>query len=83
MSLAIMLPLSFAGLGIREGTLVFLFAQYGIRPDISMALSLLFFSRNVATSLAGGFIEFKNLIFTGRPAGEKDPSALKINKESL
>ncbi len=63
MSLAIMLPLSFAGLGIREGTLVILFGQYGVKPDVSMALSFLFFSRNIFTSLIGGLIEFKEFTF--------------------
>jgi uncharacterized protein (TIRG00374 family) len=62
MSLAVMLPLSFAGLGIREGTLVFLFGQYGIKPDVSMALSFLFFSKNIMTSLLGGLLEFKDFI---------------------
>jgi len=64
MSLAIMLPLSFAGLGIREGTLVFLFGQYGVKPDVSMALSFLFFSRNIMTSLLGGLLEFKDFILS-------------------
>lgn len=64
MSLAIMLPLSFAGLGIREGTLVILFGQYGVKPDVSMALSFLFFSRNIFTSLIGGLIEFKEFVFS-------------------
>jgi glycosyltransferase 2 family protein len=64
MSLAIMLPLSFAGLGIREGTLVILFGQYGVKPDVSMALSFLFFSRNILTSLLGGLIEFKEFNFS-------------------
>jgi glycosyltransferase 2 family protein len=64
MSIAIMLPFSFAGLGIREGSLVFLFSQYGVLPEVSLALSLLFFSRNLLTSLAGGLFEFKEFIFS-------------------
>ncbi len=64
MSLAIMLPLSFAGLGIREGTLVFILNQYGIKPDISMALSFLFFFRNILTSALGGLIEFKEFVIS-------------------
>jgi glycosyltransferase 2 family protein len=64
MSLAIMLPLSFAGLGIREGTLVFILGQYGVKPDISMALSFLFFFRNILTALFGGLIELKEFVIT-------------------
>jgi hypothetical protein len=62
MSLAIMLPFSFAGLGIREGTLVFLLGQYGISPNVSMAFSFLFFFRNIFTSLLGGLFEFMEFI---------------------
>jgi len=64
MSIAIMLPLSFAGLGIREGSLVFLFGKYGVLPDVAMTLSLLFFSRNLLTSLIGGLFEFKEFVFS-------------------
>jgi uncharacterized membrane protein YbhN (UPF0104 family) len=64
MTIAIMLPISFAGLGIREGTLVFLLGQYGIMPSDSMALSFLFLFRSILTSLAGGLFEFKNFAFS-------------------
>lgn len=64
MALSIILPLSFAGLGIREGTLVFLLYYHGIKSDISMALSFLFFSRNILTSLTGGLIELKEFIIS-------------------
>jgi len=60
MAIAIMFPLSFAGLGIREGTLVFLLGQYGVLPSNSMALSFLFLFRSILTSLTGGLIEFKD-----------------------
>ncbi|MFW9929579.1 MAG: lysylphosphatidylglycerol synthase transmembrane domain-containing protein [Candidatus Thorarchaeota archaeon] len=66
MSIALMLPVSFAGLGIREGSLVFLFSKYGVLPDVAMALSLLFFSRNLLASLIGGVIEFKEIILSKR-----------------
>jgi len=63
MAVAIMLPMSFAGLGIREGTLVFLFGQYGVFPNDSMALSFLFFFRNLLTASIGGLFEFKEFAF--------------------
>ncbi|MGE5811659.1 MAG: hypothetical protein ACM339_09170, partial [Ignavibacteria bacterium] len=46
------------------GTLVILFGQYGVKPDVSMALSFLFFSRNIFTSFIGGLIEFKEFTFS-------------------
>lgn len=66
MAIAIMLPLSFAGLGIREGALVYLLGKYGVMPDVSMALSFLIFFRSLLTSLIGGFFEFKNFTFSKR-----------------
>jgi uncharacterized protein (TIRG00374 family) len=74
-SIAIILPLSFAGLGIREGTLVFLLGQYGITPNVAMAFSFLFFFRNLLISLAGGLFEFKELIFS------KNQEKVKLVKE--
>jgi uncharacterized protein (TIRG00374 family) len=71
MSLAIMLPFSFAGFGIREGSLVLLFGQYGIKPDVSMALSFLFFSRTIMTSLLGGMLEFKDFTMTKKIEGSE------------
>jgi hypothetical protein len=64
MAIAIMLPFSFAGIGIREGTLVFLLGQYGVEQSDSMALSFLFLFRSLLTSLVGGFIEFKDFTFS-------------------
>lgn len=63
MAIATMIPLSFAGIGIREGTLVFLLSQYGVMQSDSMALSFLFLFRTFLTSLVGGFFEFKDFTF--------------------
>jgi uncharacterized protein (TIRG00374 family) len=59
----VMIPLSVAGLGIREGILVFLLGQYGVLPNDSMALSFLFFTRNLLYSSVGAFFEFKEFAF--------------------
>lgn len=66
MSLVIMLPFSFVGLGIREGTLVFLLGQYGVPYSDSMALSFLLFFRIIIASLVGGLFEFKNFAFSSK-----------------
>ena len=65
-AIAILLPLSFAGLGIREGTLVFLLGQYGVMPNDSMALSFIFLVRNILSSMFGGLFEFKNFTFSNK-----------------
>jgi len=58
-TISVMIPLSFAGLGIREGMLVFLLNQYGVLPNDSMALSFLFFTRTLLNSMVGALFEFK------------------------
>jgi len=63
LAIILMIPISFAGLGIREGTLVFLLGQYGVIPSDSMALSFLFLFRSLLTSLTGGWFEFKDFAF--------------------
>lgn len=51
-----MIPITFNGIGIREGTLVYLLGLRGIEPEPALALGLLFFSIQVATSLLGGMV---------------------------
>jgi hypothetical protein len=58
-SVATMIPISFAGLGIREGTLVFLFSQFNIMPGVSLALSFLLFSRSILVTFSGGLFELQ------------------------
>lgn len=56
-SLVLLLPISFAGLGVREGTYRQLFSQVGVPPEIAVAMSLLvYIFGNVCTGLIGGVI---------------------------
>jgi len=48
-----MLPVSISGLGIREAAFVILFGKVGIKPEISMSISLLWFLSIVIGSLPG------------------------------
>lgn len=49
-TLAATLPLSFAGWGIREGALVYLFGLYDVSADVALAISMLY---GVAQAIAG------------------------------
>lgn len=51
-----MLPISFQGLGIREGTSIFLFGQLGVSATHAFFLTLICFAVVVVTSLGGGVI---------------------------
>jgi len=54
MSLAVLLPISIAGLGTREGTLIFLFSQINIPQEVSLSFSLLILlAVNLWTGLLG------------------------------
>lgn len=65
-----MLPVSFAGLGIREGTLVFLLQPYGVSATDAVALSFLFFARTLLVGGIGGLFEVKNLFLPTRSKSE-------------
>lgn len=56
-SLVLILPISFAGLGVREGTYVFLFSQAGLTREVALSLSLLIYVLGTMTpGLVGGVI---------------------------
>jgi uncharacterized protein (TIRG00374 family) len=56
-SLVLILPISFAGLGVREGTYVFLFSQAGMTQEVALSLSLLIYVLGtVSPGLVGGVI---------------------------
>jgi uncharacterized protein (TIRG00374 family) len=54
MSLAVLLPITIAGLGTREGTLIFLFSTISIPQEVSLSFSLLILlAVNLWTGLLG------------------------------
>ena len=61
-SVLIMLPISFSGLGVREGSLIFLLGNYGVKSELAMAYSLLLFFNMILASLTGGIVEFVNFV---------------------
>ncbi len=61
--LATLLPISLGGLGIREGTLVFLLAQYGAEASDAAMLSFLVYLSYVLAGITGGIIQLVETIF--------------------
>jgi uncharacterized protein (TIRG00374 family) len=57
-----MLPISFSGLGVREGTLAVLLKPYGIFPADAVALSLLIFFCTHLFGGIGGLLEAKTFL---------------------
>jgi uncharacterized membrane protein YbhN (UPF0104 family) len=68
MLLAMMIPLSYAGWGIREVGAVWLFAQLGITAEIALAISVLFGAALFVASLPG-------LVFWFAPSLDRRSSA--------
>jgi len=66
--IATTVPVSVAGLGVREGGLVLLLAPYGVVGADAVALSTLVFARSVLLGMAGALVEARSLI-----AGRGDP----------
>ena len=67
-----MLPISFSGFGVREGTLIALLAPYGVSGNVAVAFSLLLFARSLLMAGIGGVLETANLLFpTSRKAIEE------------
>lgn len=69
----IMLPISFSGFGVREGTLIALLAPYGVAGTAAVAFSLLLYSRNLLFALSGGILETGALLFPAKRNAMEDP----------
>ena len=55
-ALLTMIPISFSGIGVREGGFVYFLGLHGVPSAQAMMLSLAFFAVQVAASLAGGIV---------------------------
>lgn len=64
-----LLPISIAGLGVRESTLVLLAAPYGLTASEAVAWSFLMFAGTLLAALLGGLNEARGLWF-GRSSTE-------------
>ena len=60
-SLLILLPISFSGLGVREGALVLMTARYGVAAPLALTWSLLIFAGTLSVAAIGGLIESRGL----------------------
>jgi hypothetical protein len=51
------LPISFAGIGLREGAYAYLFTLYGLPPEKGVLIGILFFSQMLIMAFVGGVFE--------------------------
>ena len=51
------LPISFAGIGLREGAYAYLFTLYDLPPEKGVLIGILFFSQMLIMAFVGGIFE--------------------------
>lgn len=67
--IATVIPVSLAGIGIREGGFILALEPYAVVAADAVALSLLVFSRLLFLMALGGVLEARPLVFPGRRDG--------------
>ena len=65
-----MVPISLAGIGVREGSLLLLLQEYSVPPNEAVALAFLLFALTLIANALGGLFELKNLL---SPSRHTDP----------
>jgi uncharacterized membrane protein YbhN (UPF0104 family) len=72
LSLALMVPISFGGLGVREGVAVLLFTQVGVDQALAVAFSLAVYAIARITGLLGGLLyALQSIRGLRRPVGDE------------
>jgi len=65
--LATVLPISLGGLGVREGTLVFLLSKFGVATSDAVTLSFLIYLNRVVVGGIGGLMQLIRTISSRKP----------------
>jgi glycosyltransferase 2 family protein len=73
--LAILLPISIAGLGVREAAVILALAPLGIAKESAIALALLMFSATLLNALIGGVLQ---LVVKPRASAQLAPSSVPV-----
>ena len=64
--LATFLPISLGGLGVREGALTFLLAQFGVATSDAVTLAFLVYTSRIVTAGSGGVIQLVETLTSNR-----------------
>jgi len=73
------LPLSIAGIGVRESAFVFFFTRLGAASEQALSLSLLVFAQWIAMALVGGIVYW----FSGLAKARKEAIAVEMEDRVL
>jgi glycosyltransferase 2 family protein len=61
-TLSSLAPISYAGLGLREGILVYILRYYGVSPHEALVISFLAFTKDLSVPIIGGILELKEFL---------------------
>jgi uncharacterized membrane protein YbhN (UPF0104 family) len=64
----LLLPISVAGFGVREGGLIVMLAAYGVSAKLAVAYSFLLVAVRLTSALAGGVFELWGFVWPAKPA---------------
>ena len=70
--LVTLLPISVAGLGIREGAMLYLLSSYGVPEEQAMAMAFLVFGTVLLFLTMGGLLEGRKVFMSRTPAHSED-----------
>jgi uncharacterized protein (TIRG00374 family) len=62
LTLVQLVPISIAGIGIRELSVVFILGQHGVRDTLALAFSLILFTLTIISGFIGGLLEAWDLL---------------------
>jgi rSAM/selenodomain-associated transferase 2 len=72
------LPITVAGLGVREGAALFLFGLYGVPAADAVAAALLTLTANLFWVLMGGIVQWREEELFARHAGRPLPESISV-----
>jgi uncharacterized membrane protein YbhN (UPF0104 family) len=55
------IPVSFAGIGVREGAYAYLFGLFKLPPELGVLTGILFFSQEILFAVIGGMFELHDM----------------------
>ena len=74
LSLAMVVPVSINGVGVREGGLALMLKPAGVSTDAAVAIGLLWFLANIVTGLIGGVLFLLDRRPSAAPASAMPPA---------
>lgn len=63
LTMALLLPITIGGIGVREGTLIGVLGMLGVTPEKAIVISFALLGQQIVRAIPGGVIEFHRVFF--------------------